>query len=118
GAPADAGMEASADIGAQTEPGAPADAGMEASADIGAQTKSGAPADAGMEASAEPLGAYKPAGASAGSGDWAARGRRLIERMEALIAGTDFRPLYDPASKLFSLGFHTTTGEKETILYD
>jgi cellobiose phosphorylase len=116
--PVTAGMEASADIGAQTEPGAPADAGMEASADIGAQTKSGAPADAGMEASAEPLGAYKPAGASAGSGDWAARGRRLIERMEALIAGTDFRPLYDPASKLFSLGFHTTTGEKETILYD
>jgi cellobiose phosphorylase len=76
------------------------------------------PVTADLEASAEPVGAYGLSRPQAETGDWAARGRRLIERMEALIAGTDFRPLFDPATKLFSLGCHTATGEKETILYD
>lgn len=50
--------------------------------------------------------------------DWAERGRRLLARIESLATGTDFRPLYDHKAKLFSLGYHAGTGERETILYD
>jgi len=111
---APAASDASVDLGVSAEPGAPSD--RETPAAPEAPAASGTPAD--LEASAEPLGAYKPAGRPSGAGDWAARGWKLVERIEALIAGTDFRPLFDPASKLFSLGFHTATGERETILYD
>jgi cellobiose phosphorylase len=120
------GPDASKGRGQPEEPGVPGDRvrpSESESPEYGEQPAAGVGPDAGgraadLEASAEPLGAYGPSGAPAGSGDWAERGWRLIGRMEALIAGTDFRPLYDPASKLFSLGFHTTTGEKEAILYD
>lgn len=125
--PATADPELSDEPGRQAVHEAPGASGREsvpeAPVESGRQAAHGAPGLSGrqtadLEASAEPLGVREPAVASTESGDWAARGWRLVERMEALIAGTDFRPLYDPASKLFSLGFHTMTGEKETILYD
>ncbi len=50
--------------------------------------------------------------------DWPDRGRKLVSRLEALISGTDFRPLYDHKAKLFTLGYHTASGKPETILYD
>ncbi|CAM4169618.1 glycosyl transferase family 36 [Paenibacillus alkaliterrae] len=48
----------------------------------------------------------------------AARGERLAARMEALIQGTNFRPLYDHKAKLFSLGYKVTQQHRETVLYD
>ena len=50
--------------------------------------------------------------------DWPARGQKLIARLEALINGTDFRPLYDHKAKLFNLGYHTGLREPDKILYD
>ncbi|KKM11699.1 glycosyl transferase family 36 [Clostridiales bacterium PH28_bin88] len=54
---------------------------------------------------------------TAGPG-WLARGQNLITRMEALIDGTDFRPLYDHRAKLFTLGYHGGLRERDKILYD
>ncbi|GMK41557.1 hypothetical protein PCCS19_46140 [Paenibacillus sp. CCS19] len=42
----------------------------------------------------------------------------LIARLDKLINETDFRPLYDDASQLFTLGYHASADRKETILYD
>jgi cellobiose phosphorylase len=50
--------------------------------------------------------------------DWPARGQKLIARLEALINGTDFRPLYDHKAKLFNLGYHAGLREPDPILYD
>ncbi|UUZ81362.1 hypothetical protein LJK88_42950 [Paenibacillus sp. P26] len=50
--------------------------------------------------------------------DWLMRGHQLIARLEALIAATDFRQLYDHKSKLFVLGYHAASGERDGILYD
>ncbi|GAB7388358.1 glucoamylase family protein [Bacillaceae bacterium] len=50
--------------------------------------------------------------------DWLARGRKLISRIEGMINGTDFRPLYDHKAKLFSLGYHVSLGKRDEILYD
>ncbi|MBD0379503.1 GH36-type glycosyl hydrolase domain-containing protein [Paenibacillus sedimenti] len=50
--------------------------------------------------------------------DWLERGHILIERLEALITETDFRPLYDHKAKLFVLGYHAASGERDNILYD
>ncbi|MFD0710400.1 GH36-type glycosyl hydrolase domain-containing protein [Paenibacillus sp. GCM10027626] len=49
---------------------------------------------------------------------WMKRAELLIERLEALIAATDFQALYDGRSHLFTLGFHGDSGTRETILYD
>ena len=49
---------------------------------------------------------------------WLTRGEILIARIEALINGTDFRPLYDHKAKLFNLGYHAALREPDKILYD
>lgn len=46
------------------------------------------------------------------------RGRELLERVETLINGTDFRALYDHKAKLFVLGYHAASGERDAVLYD
>ncbi|TDF95937.1 GH36-type glycosyl hydrolase domain-containing protein [Paenibacillus piri] len=66
--------------------------------------------ESGAEERSEPL--------HESAADWPERGRRLIERFEALIAATDFRQLYDHKAKLFVLGYHAATGERDSILYD
>lgn len=50
--------------------------------------------------------------------NWAERGNELLERLDKLIQETDFRPLYDHTSKLFSLGYHADRNERDEILYD
>jgi cyclic beta-1,2-glucan synthetase len=50
--------------------------------------------------------------------DWPDRGQRLIARIEALIEKTDFAPLFDPKTKLFSLGYDATLNRRDPILYD
>ncbi|MFD0694173.1 GH36-type glycosyl hydrolase domain-containing protein [Paenibacillus sp. GCM10027628] len=50
--------------------------------------------------------------------DWLERGHNLIDRLETLITATDFRPLYDHKAKLFVLGYHAASGERDNILYD
>ncbi len=49
---------------------------------------------------------------------WTTRGQNIISRLEALINGTDFRPLYDHKAKLFNLGYHAGLREIDKILYD
>ena len=51
-------------------------------------------------------------------GNWRDRGSQLLERLEKLIQGTDFRPLYDHQAKLFSLGYHADRCERDDVLYD
>jgi len=46
------------------------------------------------------------------------RGRRLVETIERLIGETDFRPLFDPKTKMFSLGYHPDTDKRDEVLYD
>ncbi|EFM09389.1 glycosyltransferase 36 [Paenibacillus curdlanolyticus YK9] len=46
------------------------------------------------------------------------RGLRLNARLAKLINETEFAPLYDDASQLFTLGYHASAERKETILYD
>jgi len=48
----------------------------------------------------------------------AERGRSLVKRMEAIVAATDFRPLYDRKARLFSLGFRSDVNERDSVLYD
>ncbi|MBV6716892.1 GH36-type glycosyl hydrolase domain-containing protein [Paenibacillus chitinolyticus] len=50
--------------------------------------------------------------------DWLIRGQQLVQRLEALIGATDFTQLYDHKAKLFVLGYHGATGERDSILYD
>ncbi|MEX2415890.1 MAG: glucoamylase family protein, partial [Paenibacillaceae bacterium] len=45
-------------------------------------------------------------------------GHPLIARLEALIHGTDFRPLYDHNASLLSLGYNVGRHERDTIVYD
>jgi cyclic beta-1,2-glucan synthetase len=54
----------------------------------------------------------------AASMDWMELGYILIARLETLITETDFRPLYDHKAKLFVLGYHAASGERDNILYD
>lgn len=49
---------------------------------------------------------------------WQVRGQNLISRISLLIDETDFRPLYDHKTKLFTLGYHATLQERDKILYD
>lgn len=53
-----------------------------------------------------------------GSGSWRDRGHSVASRLENWAVGTDFRPLYDHKSKLFSLGYHADTGKRDEVLYD
>lgn len=50
--------------------------------------------------------------------NWVERGRRLTERIETLVQGSDFRPLYDYKARLFSLGYHVGHEKRDTVLYD
>lgn len=50
--------------------------------------------------------------------DWRAEAGRLADRLDAFIAATNFRPLYDHRSRLFSLGFFPDSGRRDPILYD
>ncbi|SEM99308.1 GH36-type glycosyl hydrolase domain-containing protein [Lihuaxuella thermophila] len=50
--------------------------------------------------------------------DWLSRGLKLIDRLEAVIQETDFRPLYDAKAKLFTLGYNAALDERDPILYD
>lgn len=52
------------------------------------------------------------------STDMMARGIRLAVRLDALIRETNFRPLYDPKTNLFSLGYHVKQGVRDNVLYD
>ena len=52
------------------------------------------------------------------STDLNARGTRLAARIEALIQATNFRPLYDPKTNLFSLGYHVNQKARDNVLYD
>ncbi len=42
----------------------------------------------------------------------------LAGRIESIVAGTDFRPLYDERAELFTLGYHAALDRREDILYD
>jgi cyclic beta-1,2-glucan synthetase len=46
------------------------------------------------------------------------RGTRLAARMEALARSTNFRPLLDGKTNLFSLGYHVKEGKRDNVLYD
>ncbi|WP_067848889.1 GH36-type glycosyl hydrolase domain-containing protein [Alicyclobacillus mali (ex Roth et al. 2021)] len=50
--------------------------------------------------------------------DIAPRARRLADAMEGFAQEVDFRPLYRPDLRLFSLGFHADRNELEKIVYD
>ncbi|SFM00089.1 GH36-type glycosyl hydrolase domain-containing protein [Pelosinus propionicus] len=50
--------------------------------------------------------------------EWLFRGQKLLARLEVLIHGTDFRPLYDHKAKLFYLGYNAGMGKPDSILYD
>jgi cyclic beta-1,2-glucan synthetase len=52
------------------------------------------------------------------SSDWIALGYKLIDRLETLIMETDFRTLYDYKAKLFVLGYHASSNQRDNILYD
>lgn len=54
-----------------------------------------------------------------GPGDgWAQTGRALLERLDAFIRGTDFRPLYDHRARLLALGYYADACRRDQILYD
>jgi len=57
-------------------------------------------------------------GEDAGARTWREEAERLAERLDAFIAGTNFRPLYDHAARLFSLGHFPDRGRRDPILYD
>ncbi len=46
------------------------------------------------------------------------RGGRLAARLDALVHKTNFRPLFDSKTNLFTLGYHVTRRERDTVLYD
>jgi len=46
------------------------------------------------------------------------RGGRLAARLDALVHRTNFRPLFDAKSNLFSLGYHVARQERDSVLYD
>ncbi|HEX7057266.1 MAG TPA: glucoamylase family protein [Bacilli bacterium] len=49
---------------------------------------------------------------------WIERASRLAARMDALVHATDFRPLFNAETQLFSLGYHAQARERDGILYD
>ncbi|TBL68557.1 GH36-type glycosyl hydrolase domain-containing protein [Paenibacillus thalictri] len=46
------------------------------------------------------------------------RGERLLTRIDAFIERTDFTPLYEPASQLFTIGYDVSQERKDSGLYD
>ena len=51
-------------------------------------------------------------------GDWYRRGQKLLERLEKLVQDTDFRPLFDYETNLFSIGYNALRKERDRALYD
>lgn len=49
---------------------------------------------------------------------WKRKGLELLRRIDTIVRNTDFRPLYDRHTNLLSLGYHTRTRQRDTILYD
>ncbi|MCL5779648.1 MAG: glycosyl transferase family 36 [Firmicutes bacterium] len=90
------------DIEGDQQPGSDPDRGKAAAAGVRTEDRS-------AECRTSPKGVRE---------DWPARGQNLIARLEALINGTDFRPLYDHKTKLFTLGYHAALREPDQILYD
>ena len=45
-------------------------------------------------------------------------GRALLDRLDNIIGGTDFRPLYDHRARLFALGYNPDACRRDQILYD
>ncbi|GKS13086.1 hypothetical protein YDYSY3_40860 [Paenibacillus chitinolyticus] len=119
------GVEFAVDLD-QTPPGEPALNGIDGntegkgknpdnSRDIGPKSGSGRSAVLTVEGSGpEHTGHEAPSNLP----DWLTRGQQLVQRLEALIAATDFTQLYDHKAKLFVLGYHGATGERDRILYD
>lgn len=50
--------------------------------------------------------------------NWQDRGQLLLERIEALIQETNFRPLFDYKANLFTLGYHADRNTRDEVLYD
>ncbi|MDF2934945.1 MAG: glycosyltransferase, partial [Paenibacillaceae bacterium] len=46
------------------------------------------------------------------------RGTRLAARIESLARDTNFRPLLDGKTNLFTLGYHVKEGKRDNVLYD
>lgn len=65
-----------------------------------------------------PLASGKVVGGRNEQGNWKERGSQLLERIEKIIQTTDFKPLYNHSSKLFSLGYHVERRELDEVLYD
>ncbi|CAG7658165.1 GH36-type glycosyl hydrolase domain-containing protein [Paenibacillus allorhizosphaerae] len=55
---------------------------------------------------------------SGSSTDMMVRGNLLAARIDALVQATNFRPLYDPKTNLFSLGYHVKQDVRDAVLYD
>ncbi|MCM3746847.1 glycosyl transferase family 36 [Paenibacillus pasadenensis] len=49
---------------------------------------------------------------------WREVGSRLLERLDAFVRETDFRPLYNSESGLLALGYHADQNRRDDILYD
>ncbi|WP_199617509.1 GH36-type glycosyl hydrolase domain-containing protein [Paenibacillus alkalitolerans] len=89
----------------------------------GKRTESGSRTDRGAEslhvAFAEEISPAKSAEPFAqAKNDWRDRGNRVVTRLERLVQETNFRPLYDHKTKLFSLGYHAGGRERDQVLYD
>jgi cyclic beta-1,2-glucan synthetase len=52
------------------------------------------------------------------AGELASRIRRLVERIDGLAAGMDFKPLYRPERHLFSIGVNLDKGRQDIPCYD
>nr|WP_318505666.1 glucoamylase family protein [Bacillus sp. T3] len=50
--------------------------------------------------------------------NWGNRGSELLSLLEKLIQETNFRPLFDHDTKLFTLGYHADRNERDEVLYD
>ena len=50
--------------------------------------------------------------------NWRNKGQLLLKRLDKLIEETNFKPLYDHQTKLFSLGYHADRNERDKVLYD
>jgi cyclic beta-1,2-glucan synthetase len=50
--------------------------------------------------------------------DFRPRMDSIISEVDQLIEQTNFKPLYNPDERLFSLGYHVDTNQKDSILYD
>ncbi|MGM0875246.1 MAG: GH36-type glycosyl hydrolase domain-containing protein [Bacillota bacterium] len=50
--------------------------------------------------------------------NWRDKGQMLLTRLEKLIEETNFQPLFDHRTKLFTLGYHADRNERDNVLYD